>query len=82
MISGVFTTLAFIGFLGIAAWAYARRNRARFDEAAQLPLTEDAAHGPAASATGCARVKVQKSNELPYEWPPSTPACCHKEAGS
>ena len=41
MISGIFTTLAFIAFLGVTAWAYAPFNRKRFQEAEQLPLTED-----------------------------------------
>ena len=41
MISGIFTTLAFIAFLGVTAWAYAPFNRERFREAEMLPLTED-----------------------------------------
>lgn len=40
MISGIFTVLALLAFLGITAWAYARHNRARFEEAARLPLDE------------------------------------------
>jgi cytochrome c oxidase cbb3-type subunit IV len=35
------TLACFALFLGIVAWAYARRNAARFDEAAQLPLEQD-----------------------------------------
>ena len=35
------TLASFAAFLGIAAWAWARRNRARFDEAAQLPFEQD-----------------------------------------
>ena len=35
-------TLVCLGvFLGIAAWAYARRNRSRFDEAARIPFAQD-----------------------------------------
>jgi cytochrome c oxidase cbb3-type subunit 4 len=41
MISGIFTILAFVLFLGIGCWAYSRHNRGRFDEAAQLPLSEE-----------------------------------------
>jgi cytochrome c oxidase cbb3-type subunit IV len=38
----ILATLAcFATFLGILAWAYARSNRTRFDEAAQLPLLDD-----------------------------------------
>jgi cytochrome c oxidase cbb3-type subunit 4 len=28
-------------FVAIGCWAYARRNQARFDEAAQLPFQQD-----------------------------------------
>ena len=35
------TLVSFATFLGIAAWAYSGRNRARFDEAAQLPFEQD-----------------------------------------
>ena len=39
------TVLSFIAFLGIVAWAWSRRNAARFDEAAQLPfVAENPAH--------------------------------------
>jgi len=32
------TLVSFATFLGIASWACARRNRARFEEAARLPF--------------------------------------------
>ena len=35
------TVASLVTFLGIAWWAYARSNRARFDEAAQLPFDQD-----------------------------------------
>jgi cytochrome c oxidase cbb3-type subunit 4 len=35
------TVLSLLVFLGICVWATARRHRARFDEAAQLPLHEE-----------------------------------------
>lgn len=35
------TVLSLVLFLGICWWAYARRNKTRFDEAAQLPFAED-----------------------------------------
>jgi cytochrome c oxidase cbb3-type subunit IV len=35
------TLLAFITFLGIVFWAYHRKSRRSFDEAAQLPFAED-----------------------------------------
>ena len=35
------TLSAFITFIGIMVWAYSSRNKARFDEAAQLPFQQD-----------------------------------------
>lgn len=37
----LFTVLSLLVFLGIVAWAYSRRSKAAFDEAAMLPFTED-----------------------------------------
>ncbi len=38
----IFATLAsMVCFLGIALWAYSRRNQQRFDEAARLPFEQD-----------------------------------------
>jgi cytochrome c oxidase cbb3-type subunit IV len=38
----ILATLAAFGtFLGIVAWAWRRGNRARFDEAAQIPFQQD-----------------------------------------
>ncbi len=41
-LSGVFTGLLIILFTGLFAWAWSKRRRAAFDEAAALPLEEDA----------------------------------------
>jgi len=35
------TLVCFATFLGIVVWAYARRNRSRFDEAARIPFEQD-----------------------------------------
>ena len=35
------TLASFATFIGITAWAFARANRQRFDEAAQLPFAQD-----------------------------------------
>ena len=35
------TLAAFAAFLGIAAWAWAGRNRDRFDEAARIPFDHE-----------------------------------------
>lgn len=40
-IAGVVTLVFLACFLGLIAWTYARRNRARMEEAARLPLMED-----------------------------------------
>ena len=36
------TLFSFVTFLGVMAWAWSRRNRDRFDEAAQLPFAPEA----------------------------------------
>ena len=36
----VVTVASFVIFLGIVVWALSRRNKADFDEAAQLPFQE------------------------------------------
>lgn len=40
-IRSFFTVLGLLCFLGICVWAYSKRARAGFDEAAQLPFTDD-----------------------------------------
>jgi cytochrome c oxidase cbb3-type subunit 4 len=35
------TVLSFLAFLGIVAWSWSRRNRAAFDEAANLPFLDE-----------------------------------------
>ena len=37
----VLTVLLLVVFVGIVAWAWSRRNRAAFDEAARLPFHEE-----------------------------------------
>jgi len=37
----IVTVVSMITFLGIVAWAWSRGNRARFDEAAQLPFADE-----------------------------------------
>jgi cytochrome c oxidase cbb3-type subunit 4 len=36
------TLFSFLAFLALMAWAWSRRNRERFDEAAQLPFAPEA----------------------------------------
>lgn len=37
----IFTVACLCVFVGIVAWAYSRRNKAQFEEAGRLPLSED-----------------------------------------
>ena len=37
----VATVAAFVTFIGIFCWAYARSNAARFEEAGRLPFEQD-----------------------------------------
>lgn len=35
------TVICFLTFLGIIAWAWSKRNKQEFDEAANLPFQDD-----------------------------------------
>jgi len=37
----IFTVVCLCVFVGIVVWAYSRRNKAQFEEAGRLPLSED-----------------------------------------
>jgi cytochrome c oxidase cbb3-type subunit 4 len=41
LLRAVTTVLAFAAFLGVVAWAWSRRRRDEFEQAANLPLEED-----------------------------------------
>lgn len=41
----IFTVVTFLTFIGILLWAYSGRRKQDFDEAAQLPFTEDEPEG-------------------------------------
>jgi len=49
MWSGIWTTALLIIFLGIVGWAFSRKRRRAFDEAARLPLENDDRPLPPAS---------------------------------
>lgn len=38
---GLITLILIIAFIGIVIWAYSRRRKPDFDEAAQLPFADD-----------------------------------------
>ena len=40
-VSGIFTAILIIVFLGIVFWAYSRKRRRDFEEAARLPLDDE-----------------------------------------
>ncbi len=37
----IFTVVCLCVFVGIGVWAFSRSNKAQFEEAARLPLSED-----------------------------------------
>ncbi|KRB99023.1 cytochrome oxidase [Hydrogenophaga sp. Root209] len=37
----IVTVVSMLTFLGIVAWAWSKRNKERFDEAAQLPFQDE-----------------------------------------
>ena len=41
LISGAFTAVLLLMFIGVVAWAWSARRREQFDAAARLPLDED-----------------------------------------
>ena len=45
----IVTVLSLLAFAGIVAWAFSRRNRARFEEAEMLPFAEDGTDDPTAA---------------------------------
>lgn len=42
----IWTVVLLIVFIGIWAWAWSRRRKKSFEEAAQLPLEDDAGNPP------------------------------------
>ena len=41
LLRSIVTVVAFLVFIGIVFWAWSRRNKERFDEAARLPFEQD-----------------------------------------
>lgn len=41
LLRSIVTVVALAVFIGIVVWAWSARNKARFDEAAQLPFEQD-----------------------------------------
>ena len=53
---GLGTLLVLVAFIGVTLWAYSGRNKARFDEAANLPFADEPAHDKAQEE------KISRSN--------------------
>ena len=41
----IVTVVSMVAFVGMIAWAFSRRNRSRFDEAAMLPFVDEQGAG-------------------------------------
>ncbi len=41
LLRGIITALSLLAFIGIVMWAYSSRNKAGFEEAANLPFVDD-----------------------------------------
>lgn len=41
IVRGLSTVMAMLAFIAVCVWAYSRRRRDKFEEAAKLPLEED-----------------------------------------
>ncbi len=41
MISGIYTGLLLVVFLGIVAWAWSKKNKTKFDEMSRVALKDD-----------------------------------------
>lgn len=46
MISGILTTVLLLTFIGLWIWAWSRRRRDDFAEAANIPLEDDSRPAP------------------------------------
>lgn len=51
-IRGILTAVLLVLFLGIVFWAFSRKRKRAFDEAAQLPLEEQEPAGGRGRSTG------------------------------
>ena len=51
-IRSLVTVVSFVAFLGIVAWAYSAKRKARFEEAARSVLLEEDAEPVAGNAQG------------------------------
>ncbi|MQY51639.1 cbb3-type cytochrome oxidase subunit 3 [Rhodocyclus gracilis] len=60
------TVVSFVTFLGIIWWAFGvKANKARFDEAAQLPFSDEAADRAELGLSGLADAARAKEGKAP-----------------
>jgi len=45
-LSGIFTAILLVLFVGMWVWAFSARRKAKFEEAARMPLEEDSERQP------------------------------------
>ncbi|EGQ9832641.1 CcoQ/FixQ family Cbb3-type cytochrome c oxidase assembly chaperone [Vibrio vulnificus] len=45
-IHSIYTVVLFVSFIGIVAWAYSKKRKASFDEAANLVFADEEKSGP------------------------------------
>ena len=57
MLGSVMTVVMLVVFLGIVVWAYSGKRRAAFEEAARVPLEDDAQPDERAGPAGAVRDK-------------------------
>ncbi|MFC3284642.1 cbb3-type cytochrome oxidase subunit 3 [Litchfieldella rifensis] len=62
---GITTLLIMIAFLGVVAWAYSKRRKRDFDEAANLPFAdeEEPLHRDNRAATGESQSRHDKGDQ-------------------
>ena len=51
-IRAAITVISFLVFVGICVWAWSRKRKSKFDEAARLPLDDDRPASTSDNATG------------------------------
>lgn len=52
LVRGILTLLLMLAFITLTVWLYARKHRHAYDEAARLPLEEDAVADNGSSTAG------------------------------
>ncbi|WP_016853654.1 CcoQ/FixQ family Cbb3-type cytochrome c oxidase assembly chaperone [Halomonas smyrnensis] len=55
---GIITGLLLIGFIGLVCWAYSKRRKPDFDEAANLPFADE--DEPSSPDTGAGQARARQ----------------------